>query len=99
MERRNIFETAENFNNGIVNLFMEADGYDIYADRIDGSLEFSHTNKAHDEVLVLFQGELSIMLDGEKVDLKSGDVLRIPAGVTHENVVAENSIFLLFEMK
>lgn len=99
MEKRNIFEVAEWCNNGIVNLFMEADGYEIYLDRIDGLQEFSHINEVHDEVLIVFQGELSIMIQGERINLRAGDIFQIPMGTLHEDIVGKDAIFLLFEKK
>ncbi|RMH71728.1 MAG: cupin domain-containing protein [Gemmatimonadetes bacterium] len=98
-EKRNVFETAENYNNGIVNFFMDVDGYECYVLKQHGLHDFRHENDAHDELLFVAQGSATIELNDETIQLATGDMLKIPRGVIHANIIAHHAILILFEMK
>ena len=42
-----------------------------------GSVPFVHAHKQNEEIYAILQGEGTAVIDGEKVDLKEGDWLRI----------------------
>ena len=46
--------------------------------------EHDHADRGHEEVYVLVEGEATVHVDGEAVDLTGGDALRIPPEATRQ---------------
>ncbi|PSP81883.1 cupin [Halobacteriales archaeon QS_1_68_17] len=46
--------------------------------------EHDHEEDGQEEVYVLVEGEARMHVDGEAVELDSGDALRVPAGATRQ---------------
>lgn len=60
-----------------------------------GVFEYHHYHSITHEVLGVIKGETMLLLGGEggeKVNVKRGDVLIIPAGVAHKNLGKESQI-------
>ena len=51
---------------------------------------FLHTDTCHPETVVTLDGSYSIEVNGKRVYQNAGDVLVIPTGAPHGNVVSEN---------
>ncbi|MFO7845477.1 MAG: cupin domain-containing protein [Balneolaceae bacterium] len=59
----------------------------------NGVYPFHHYHSTSHEVLGIYSGEAKLHLggeQGEKLDVKAGDVIVIPAGVGHKNLGSEN---------
>src|SRR5439155_19625789 len=59
----------------------------------NGVYPFPHYNSTSHEVLVVYSGAATLRLGGEhgkEVEVRAGDVIVIPAGVSHQNVGASN---------
>ena len=59
----------------------------------NGVYGFHHYHSTAHEVLVVCSGQAEILLGGENglhVEIKKGDVLIIPAGVAHKNILSDN---------
>jgi len=59
----------------------------------DGVYSFPHYHSTSHEVLGLYSGRATLRLGGEhgkNVEVQSGDVVVIPAGVAHQNIVASD---------
>lgn len=46
--------------------------------------EHDHADDGQEEVYVLLEGEATVMVEDEAVDLKAGEALRIPADATRQ---------------
>lgn len=47
-------------------------------------LEHDHGDEAHEEVYVLVEGEATVTVEGDEVDLTAGDVLRVDPDATRQ---------------
>jgi uncharacterized protein YjlB len=59
----------------------------------NGVYGFHHYHSTAHEVLVVYSGQAEILLGGENglhVEIKKGDVLIIPAGVAHKNILSDS---------
>lgn len=59
----------------------------------NGVYPFHHYHSTSHEVLGIYSGEAKLHLggeQGEKLDVKAGDVILIPAGVGHKNLGSQN---------
>jgi uncharacterized protein YjlB len=59
----------------------------------NGIFTFQHYHSIAHEVLGIYSGEVLVLLGGEqgnKVKVKAGDIIVIPAGVGHKNLEADN---------
>lgn len=59
----------------------------------NGVYPFHHYHSTSHEVLGIYSGEAKLHLggeQGEKLDVKAGDIIVIPAGVGHKNLGSEN---------
>jgi uncharacterized protein YjlB len=59
----------------------------------DGVYSFPHYHSTSHEVLGIYSGSATLRLGGEhgsKVEVDAGDVIVIPAGVTHQNISASD---------
>jgi quercetin dioxygenase-like cupin family protein len=55
-----------------------------------GAAMSSHTH-VHEQVTMLTAGSLRVVLDGEEIILRAGDVLRIPSNAPHSVEALEDS--------
>ena len=59
-------------------------------------MEHDHAEGDHEEVYLLIDGEATLTVDGEDVDMTAGDAVRIPPGVTRQlRNGDEESLFVL----
>lgn len=58
-----------------------------------GSVPFVHSHKQNEEIYAVLEGSGSAVIDGERVDLKANDWLRIPPSAKRQFFAAENESF------
>ncbi|SIS10133.1 cupin domain-containing protein [Natronorubrum thiooxidans] len=46
--------------------------------------EHDHEEEGHEEVYLLMEGEATVTIDDESVDMTDGDAVRIPPDATHQ---------------
>jgi uncharacterized protein YjlB len=59
----------------------------------NGVYNYNHYHSTAHEVLAVYKGKTKLLLGGENglvVEIETGDVLVIPAGVAHKNITPEN---------
>ena len=59
----------------------------------------AHKHEKEDELFLVIEGELKIELDDKTLELKAGEMVIIPKGVTHKPIAEEEVKVLLFEPK
>lgn len=60
------------------------------------SREHDHTDNGHEEVYVLIEGRATVVVDGDRVEMETGDALWIPAAATRQiRNGADESAFVL----
>ena len=65
---------------------------------IHGSFPW-HRHTQHDELFLLFEGQMALDTEEGKVPLEAGDMAIVPKGVLHRPTASEQAIALLFEKK
>ena len=67
-------------------------GYYMMTRKVDGPItdRFTHTDTCHPETVVTLKGDYSIEVGSRRVHQHEGDVLVIPTGVPHGNIVCTN---------
>lgn len=69
---------------------------DIKLARIKGDFEW-HSHADTDELFVVIDGEMTLELRDQKVDLKRGEMFVVPRGVEHRPVAENECQILLLE--
>ena len=55
---------------------------------------YYHSHERRDEVWTITEGEGTVVVDGRKMDVTDGDVIKLPAGVKH-TIIAKTRLELI----
>lgn len=58
-----------------------------------------HHHTRQDEMFLLFEGQMTLEIEGGGLSLKAGDMAIVPKGVPHRPAASERAVALLFEKK
>lgn len=76
---------------------LETESFALMGQFLDGELHFEHLNPAHDEVILLLEGELEVWIDGEVRSLSAPEVLKLPQGKPHGHLKGKGAKLLVAE--
>ena len=77
-------------------LIGELNGQQIKIAKIQGEFVWHH-HEAEDEFFLVVQGQITIKLSDQDVDLTKGEFLIVPRGVEHKPVAEQEAQILMFE--
>jgi len=80
-------------------LAMETESLIVACQKIEGPHTFHHLNEKHDEILHVLSGQLEVWTSEGTHTLKAGDLLKIPKGVEHGDLIGTNAQILIIEGK
>lgn len=74
----------------------ELNGQQVKAAKLKGEFVFHH-HENEDEMFMVLSGDLKMALEDEIIDVKSGEFIIIPKGVSHKPIAEKEVSLLLFE--
>ena len=75
----------------------KVEDYEIKLSEFNGEY-FWHKHERHDECMLVYDGSISIELEGKKeVKLKEGELIVIEKGTPHRSKAKDKALVLLFE--
>ena len=78
---------------------LSTDGFNLMIQHLDSTLEFTHINEEHDEVIYLIDGELDIETAEGTMTLKAGELAKLPRNMPHGGLTGRNARMIVLEGK
>lgn len=97
IKKVNLEKTFSSFNDHWnPRIIGELNGQQVKAAKLKGEFVFHHHDD-EDEMFMVITGELKMALENEIIDIKPGEFIIIPKGVSHKPIADEEVELLLFE--
>lgn len=78
---------------------LVGDGISVELSKRRSAMPFWHRNMEYDEVIICVKGEAKWMTDMGDFEVKAGDILFIPKGVSHSASSLQESEYMAIEVK
>ena len=78
---------------------LETESLNVACQKFDGLHSFRHLNREHDEIWYVISGELEAWTEKGKYSLKAGDLIKVPKGIEHGDLVGRDVEILIIEGK
>lgn len=89
---KNAFEYTDELATVFKNVFLKNNWYNFWE---AGIFNYHHYHSNTHELMGICRGSTIVQLggeDGEKLRIEAGDVLVLPAGVSHKNLIGEDAV-------
>ena len=95
----NLYSKFDNFSDHwSPKVIAEMNDYQFKLVKIKGEF-VKHQHSETDEVFIVMEGKMSIEFENETIEIKSGEMIVVPKGVTHKPFAEEECKIMIVEPK